>query len=61
MNLLGLTLLLIALAGVMWLIFGRKARTKREIASSAAERAVKRQFEPDDREPGEDGDENAPR
>lgn len=56
MNLLGLTLLLVALAGVMWLIFGRKARTKREIASSAAERAVRRRFETDARETGEGGD-----
>ena len=54
MSILGLTLILIALAGAMWLIFGRKARAKREIASDAAARAVRRRFESGEDRPDQD-------
>ncbi len=46
MDILGITLVILIVAGVLWLVFGRTARKKRTIASEAARRAVERQFEP---------------
>lgn len=48
MDVLGLTLLILIVAGLLWLWFGRTARRKRTIASEAARRAVERQFESDE-------------